>query len=321
MATNARGSFLNADKEPPVHAGNAMSVLDEAIDDLGKLKVRPVGGQPAKLELSSTTSKDCIDTFIHMFATMFMVDVFGKNGFPGVDTLHALPDLISSPYVTLDPGLHVLYYNAMFYGLYQSRGPGDVNTQASYRKMLDSVPAWLASPSEKDLDGWTSTLSTWTAIFNFDYQLSWRFHCKSVRFIRSRGIDRLDEVPALTREEETKRNELRPLYWHVLWCDSFFRLFYGQRSTMQYSPTAVKPPDVFETGHMRPKALLVLHTAIFIQTTAMSAEILHFIDTASPEEREKDEARKVDDFCFATEALMADWNLVSTLTVHLSLAD
>jgi hypothetical protein len=135
MATDARRGFLDANPASPAHTDNAMSALDEALDDLGKLKVRVVEGRSntTSLEISSAESRECIDEFLILFHAMFMIDIFGKNGFPEVNTLYAFPDLVSSPYVTLDPGLHVLYYNAVFYGLHQLHGSSDSRTRAAYR--------------------------------------------------------------------------------------------------------------------------------------------------------------------------------------------
>jgi hypothetical protein len=311
MATNARKGFLEAKSESLEHTDNAMSALNEALDDLGKLKVRVQDGQPTDLSLSLAESRKCVDIFLQMFSAMFMVDIWGKNGFPDVDSLYSFPELVRSPYVTLDPGLHVLYYNAMFYGLYQLYGPNDARTPAAYRKVLDSVPAWLAAQPEKDLDGWTAAVTAWTAIVNFDYQLSWKFHCKSCHYVKKKGLDRLDAVPAATHEEETIRNELRPLYWHSLYCDMFFRLFYGKPSVMQYSPIKVKPMDIFGMADMRPKASQVILTAVIIQNTIMTAEILHFIDVASSKGSDEGVADGVERFCCETEDLIADWNLVS----------
>jgi hypothetical protein len=154
-------------------------------------------------------------------------------------------------------------------------------------------------------------LTAWTAIVNFDYQLSWRFHCKSCHFIKKRGLDLLDAIPAATREEEMERNELRPLYWHALWCDMFFRLFYGKPSVIQYSPNKVKPLDIFAMGKVRPKASQVMLVAVFIQSTIMTAEILHLVDTASSHANEGGLSHKVEQFCCETEELVADWTLVS----------
>lgn len=131
-----------------------------------------------------------------------------------LDLLRSLPDIISSPYVRLDPGIHVIYYAALHYGLHQTRDPGHAMTQAAYLKLLEHVPAWLESATETDMDGYTAALSAWIAVNNLDYQLSWKFHLKACYNLKSKGIDVMDVTPAHTFEEEAKREPTRYLYWH-----------------------------------------------------------------------------------------------------------
>jgi len=99
-----------------------------------------------------------------------------------------------------------------------------------------------------------------------------------------------------------------------LWCDMFFRLFYGKPRVMDYWPDKVKPLDIFATGNVRPKASQVMLVAVFMQSTVMTAEIMQLIDTASSEASEGVLAHKVEQFCCATEELVEDWNLVSTFS-------
>ncbi|KAF2681575.1 hypothetical protein K458DRAFT_76235 [Lentithecium fluviatile CBS 122367] len=315
MATHTRKGFLKANAQSPPYIDNAMSALNEALEGLGRLKVRRVEGQPNtdSLKISSAESRECVDAFLELFTAMFRVDLSHSNGFLDVDSLYNFPDVVGSPYVTLDPGLHVLYYNAIYYGLHLLHGPSDMRTQAAYLAVLNLVPAWLACKSNKDLDGWTAALTAWTAVANFDYQLSWKFHCKSCHFIKTEGIDRLDVLPAATHKEENKRNGLRSLYWHVLWCDMFFRLFYGKPSLIHYSPNNVKPPALFTPTNMRPKASQVVNSVVLIQSTVMTAEILNIIDGASPRECEESLQSKVDKYCLETEELIADWNMEQIL--------
>lgn len=120
-----------------------------------------------------------------------------------------------------------MYYNALYFGLHQIRGPDPV-AQGMYLKLLEAVPAWLDAAADTEMDGHTAALTAWTAINNHDYQLSWKFHCKSCHYIKTRKIDQIDVIPARTFEEESKRDSMRFLYWHILSTDILFRLFYGK---------------------------------------------------------------------------------------------
>lgn len=98
----------------------------------------------------------------------------------------------------------------------------------AYLKILETVPAWLDAPSETELDFIVALLTSWTTISNQDYQLSWSFHCKLCHYIKANSVDVLDTVPAQTSQEETKRNEIRFLYYGGLNADAIFHLFYGK---------------------------------------------------------------------------------------------
>ena len=202
-----------------------MLALNDALDDLGNLRVR-VDIFHVNLHLSPAEAKVCIDEFINLLGTMVVPDIFTTS--VDVSLLYAIPNIVDSPYVKIDPGIRVMYYNALYYGLQQTRGPGGPLVQAAYMKVLEAVPAWLESSTQTEVDGHTAALTAWTAINNQDYQLSWKFHCKSCQFIKVKGIDQLDTVPAKTFEEESERDTLRFLYWQIISTDIMFRLFYGK---------------------------------------------------------------------------------------------
>ena len=96
--------------------------------------------------------------FHEMMASIVIPGLFVVN--PNIGILDHLPDLMNSPYVTIDPGLHVAYYNALFYGLQKVHGPGNHLSKAAYYKLLEVVPAWLNGPTnETDLDGHCALLT------------------------------------------------------------------------------------------------------------------------------------------------------------------
>lgn len=210
-----------------------MSALNDALEDLGKLRLRADLAHPkVSLTIAPEEAKQCIEAFIEMMNTLVVPDIFATA--LDIDLLRSLPNIIGSPYISVDPGIHVMYFAAIHYGLNQLRGPGSMLTKSAYLKALEHVPAWLESPTETDMDGYTAAMSAWVAINNLDYQLSWKFHLKACHSLKSRGIDNLDATPARTVEEEEKRESTRYLYWHVLSTDCLFRLFYGK-------PTVVSP--------------------------------------------------------------------------------
>jgi hypothetical protein len=210
---------------PTPRIDDAMLSLNDALDDLGKLRIR-TDARGIDSDLSSKEVRASIDAFVELMGNMVVPGIFAVA--IDVDLLRVVPDIIKSSYVKVDPGVYVMYYNALYYGLHQIRGPGDALAQSMYLKVLEAVPAWLDASANTDLDGHTAALTAWTAIVNNDYQLSWKFHCKSCHYIKIRGIDTLDVIPAKTFEEEDKRDSLRYLYWHILSIDALYRLIYGK---------------------------------------------------------------------------------------------
>jgi hypothetical protein len=215
MANVVRRNFQTTPIDSPTpRIDNVMSSLNDALEDLGKLKLRAdLSASRTNLDISSEDAQKCSDAFMELM------------------------NIIDSPYVEVAPGVHVMYYNALHYGLEQIRGPGDPIAQRAYLKALESVPKWLDDSTETDMDAITAALTSWTAISNSDYQLSWKFHCKSSHSIQSRGMDQIDRVPARTLEEESRREGTRYLYWLVLSTDCLFRLFYGKPTVVSIATT------------------------------------------------------------------------------------
>ena len=83
-----------------------MSALNEAIEDLGKLRVR-TGALSVDFKISITESRSCIDEFVTVMSSMLVPDAF-TNSILDIGLLRALPEIIDSPFVNVDPGMRVL---------------------------------------------------------------------------------------------------------------------------------------------------------------------------------------------------------------------
>ncbi|KAH7080572.1 hypothetical protein BKA63DRAFT_591170 [Paraphoma chrysanthemicola] len=312
MASNVRRDFQ--EKATPVSAptpriDNAMLSLNEALDELGQLRIR-TDASKVKLNLTAEEARACVNAFIELLSNMVVPGVFAVP--LDFDLMRIMPDITKSPYVNIEPGMYVMYYNALYYGLNQLRGQGDAMAQGMYVKILEAIPAWLESPGDTDLDGHTAALTAWTAITNHDYQLSWKFHCKSCQYIKMRKIDQLDVVPAKTFEEEDQRDTFRYLYWQVLSTDLLFRLFYGKPTVVRWSAQKIRPPNVFRLGDMHPSAFQVTVAVVWIRYTLMTAEIVNEVDSFNGHDHGVLE-QKVDQFCTALEVLIMEWKLEETM--------
>lgn len=199
-------------------------------------------------------------------------------------------------------------YNALYYGLLQSEGPGGVGATKAYMKVLESVPAWLDSSSETRMDGHTAALTSWTCISMHDYQLSWKFHCKSCQYVKSKGIDQIDAVPAKTCAEEDDRDALRYFYWHTLSVDVLFRLFYGKPRLLRLSGK-VRPPLIFRANNMHPSAMNVTVSVVWVRYNTLTDNMVTYIENHASEEREDDLRQKTDECCRELEHIIAEWKL------------
>ncbi|KAH6615047.1 hypothetical protein C7974DRAFT_57842 [Boeremia exigua] len=287
-----------------------MSALNDALEDLGKLKLRAnlIQGRVV-LTIPLEEAKHCLESFIEMMNTLVVPGAF--TAALDVNLLRSLPYVIDSPHIKVDPGVHVMYFAAIYYGLNQTRGPGDTLTQTAYLKALEHVPAWLEAPTGTSMDGYTAALSAWVAINNLDYQLSWKFHLKSCHYLKSKGIDNLDATPANSIKEEEEREPLRYLFWQVLSTDCLFRLFWGRPTVLRWKPQTVRPPAVLHPKHMHPHPTQVMLLCIWIDYTSRTIEQISSIDNATAEGISV--SHDVDDCCRKLEVIVADWKMEATM--------
>jgi hypothetical protein len=83
-----------------------MLALNEALDDLGKLRVR-TEALCVDFKISPTEARSCIDGFVDIMTSMFIPNSF-INSVVDVSFLRALPEVIDSPFVSVDPGMRVM---------------------------------------------------------------------------------------------------------------------------------------------------------------------------------------------------------------------
>ncbi|KAL6155517.1 hypothetical protein ACJQWK_05167 [Exserohilum turcicum] len=310
LATDARRSFQT--QATPVNTparsiDNAMLSLNEALEDLGRFRVRTKAIN-VDLEISPEQARECVDRFPTTVNSMIVPDAL-MSSMVDMSVLRALPDIINSPYVAIDPGVRVMYYNALYYGLRETNGPGHDLTVKAYLKVLESVPAWLESPRQTNMDGLTATLTAWTSNTMHDYQLAWKFHCKSCQYIISKGMDQIDATPARSFAEEEERDPARYLYWHALCTDVLLRLVYGKPKVLKWVPGKVRPPFTFRLDNMQPSAMMVTIGVVWIRYTFLTDELISYVDSHASFSSPEDLFQKTDECCRKLEELIAEWRL------------
>ena len=89
---------------PAPSINSAMLSLNEALEDLGRIRVR---NKAFDFDLSPAESRACIDRFANLINAMVVPDAF-MSSMIDMNVLRALPDVINSPYVNIDPGMRVM---------------------------------------------------------------------------------------------------------------------------------------------------------------------------------------------------------------------
>ncbi|PVI00138.1 hypothetical protein DM02DRAFT_563555 [Periconia macrospinosa] len=310
MATDAQKNFQTQliPDSPLAGIDDAMLSLNDALQDLGKLRVRHrVGDHRISSSLPPAEALKCIDAFLDLVRNMILPDF--EYTFVDVELLRALPTVFDSPYINVEPVVKVLYCNALYYGLHELRDSHDPLIQATYIKVLDAVPEWLETSPESPLNGMTAALTTWTTLVNHDYQLAWKFHCKACQHIKLRRIDSIDTIPAKTFKEENEKNEWRFLYWHVMCTDLTFRLFFGKPTVIRWVPDRIKPPSIMTSHRLHPTARYVMVVVVWVRYTLLAAEAVDFIDKTLPENRDANFYQKIDKYCTSLEDVLIDWKV------------
>ena len=83
-----------------------MSALNEALEDLGKLRVR-TEALSMDFKISPAEARSCIEGFFTVMSSMIIPGVFA-NSMIDVGLLRALPEIIDSPFVNVDPSMRVM---------------------------------------------------------------------------------------------------------------------------------------------------------------------------------------------------------------------
>ena len=84
-----------------------MLSLNEALEDLGKIRVR-TNALGVNFDLSPAESRACIDRFADLMRSMVVPDISMSRLMIDMNVLRALPDVINSPYINIDPGMRVM---------------------------------------------------------------------------------------------------------------------------------------------------------------------------------------------------------------------
>ncbi|PGH14915.1 hypothetical protein AJ79_02778 [Helicocarpus griseus UAMH5409] len=227
--------------------------------------------------------------------------------------LKALPRLLASPYVQVDPAVKVVYYCAIFFGQSCGTPVEQSTTPQTYYKCIVMARDWLRSATGTEMDVLAAMMTSWLAINNFDYHLSWRFHREACRFSGIIGLHLVDKSLSSGREDEETKEEKRRIYWYLAQTDLMFRLWYDKPPALEGPILDVRAPSVIRPTNAR--QLTASETVLQAVWTRAVVIILEYYDsrkTDGPIRSEGNEGR-VDSCCTQIEDLLIDWDLLNVV--------
>ncbi|KAF9892128.1 hypothetical protein FE257_002534 [Aspergillus nanangensis] len=235
--------------------------------------------------------------------------VNGLSSFIDLKILMALPNLITSPYVHLDPALHVIYYNAIYFG--QSCGTL-VEQKASsrtYYMCLQAAQAWLNSARGTELDLFAAMGTTWSAINNFDYHVSWRLHREACRFANILGLHEL--ATGLQYSGDKTVDAKRSSYLYLTATDLMFRLWYDKPSALAGPISEACVSIAVECMTRHSKASISIMNMVWGRAISI---LLDFFTTSQDAQPERE--AKIERCCNEIEDLLDDWDLMSMIKIR-----
>lgn len=228
--------------------------------------------------------------------------------------------IISSPHIQIDPAVRLVYYNLLFHG-YVVGGFETQNTaRTSYLQCLRFLEHWQETATGTTMDLIAASLTTWTAIQNFDYDLAWEMHSLTCGFVKSMDLHLLDSARTPSQEAtgEEYRNKQRLGFWVTLVVvDIYFQLCLDRPSCIsaEASTEHIHLPSFGDITSERPLARTYSTYFVWIRLIFIGKT---FLEGLSREDicSLPDFQKMVDGFCDEILLMIEDWRLVSKFYVR-----
>ncbi|CAI7611529.1 unnamed protein product [Penicillium pancosmium] len=226
------------------------------------------------------------------------------------ELLRAVPYIIDSSHAQVSPAMRIIYLNAIYRG--QTCGNEDEykGAASTYYKCLQSVPSWLSSAQGSQMDLIAASLTSWTAIDNFDYHLAWKFHSEACRFSDLLGIQDVETPDSDLADVDAKINDKRRIYWHLVTTDCLYMLWYDKPSALNSPVSRMKLPVEISPRTKQPK---FSDCVLFIVWSRALSLLEQFFDHSvhTEDDRIISFQEEVDSYCNQLEDLVLDWDLLS----------
>ncbi|KAL3476698.1 hypothetical protein BJX99DRAFT_227547 [Aspergillus californicus] len=289
-------------------ADNAITRLDAALVHLADPSPRP--GSPFPEDSTTAVLPSDVKRYIDTFLDLVLPHLTIFDSFTTLvdqQFLKAMPLIIDSPHVRIDPAMRIIYHSAMYLGQSIGTEADQRMSTQTYYKCLQSVPEWQESAQGTSLDLLAATLTAWLAINNFDYHLAWEFHSESCRFGDLLGIHDVDSLPLGTPDEESDKEFKRRAHWYLVEMDLLFRLWYDKPTALKCPAAQVKLPLIFAPQTKQPKPYESIIFIVWSRVLFVLLDYLECDDTLTVDQRDI----KIDNCCNQLRELIDDWDLLS----------
>lgn len=221
--------------------------------------------------------------------------------------IEAIPDVLNSPHIRLDPAVLVVYYNVLYHGcVFGPKIAGPLQaadyTGALYVCCLRSLPLWQREASGTSTDFIAAllmvisrsitcfyevrhylsrtalTAQSHTAAGSFDDTLAWKMHKRACSYARILNLHNLDAPSVSFGNEDATLDADRKHFWELIQLDFLFRLLFDRppvltKSTMSWNSNL---PWLSGTGQLDLSAVGI---AAFLVGARLCFILSQFFDT------------------------------------------
>ncbi|KAG9229101.1 hypothetical protein BJ875DRAFT_475796 [Amylocarpus encephaloides] len=228
------------------------------------------------------------------------------------DLIKAVPMIMNSPYVNIEPSILLMYYSVLYFGWLLGNENPNYNDR-SFADRLYSRSLKLQSECPRTEENQIPrlvdcVLLSWMAIENMDFANSWKFHCEACHLARVLKFDQIDN-PNVQRINHDQLESKRKGFWQLVHMDYVFRLYFRKPAIITNTKFHVNMPTLQLGTSVQAMAEAIGDTT-FVLTSRIAFITTEFFHIAeSTPERRPDKDWKIDSLCDEIESLLVEWRI------------
>ncbi|KAL4970921.1 Zn(II)2Cys6 transcription factor [Aspergillus stella-maris] len=281
---------------PRISAVDPMRTLEDAMDQVKELK--------QDYYLKSVVSDYFLQEPTDMFQSLINRDL-----------IEAIPDVIDSPQIHLDPVSYILYYAILYLGCSFCVSSSDARqgfefASSCYLACLRVLALWQPQADNSPTDFVAALFMVRIAMLGCDHDLAWRMHryaCDAARRLNLHNIDGGDYtgLQDIGRSDEGRRG-----FWQMIQIDLHVRLIFDKPATITADTFNVNLPWLSATSEPLPAG--TVQTTTFLINSQMAMILFRFfalVDAAGGKGIEGIEelTRQTENLCHDIKDILSNW--------------